>query len=82
MKDRPADSREIPGGTQNDTDQKPEMNDAEPAPRVRAVPNIPIREQDPLPERPAREGSSRNNIMPILLIIGIILLLIFLFLKN
>ena len=51
----------------------------EPAPQRRAVPNIPRREPDSLPERPERSGSSGRSGTLILLILIVILLLLFFF---
>ena len=51
----------------------------EAAPQRRAVPNIPRREPDSLPERPERSGSSGRSGTLILLILIVILLLLFFF---
>ena len=51
----------------------------EAAPQRRAIPNIPRREPDSLPERPERSGSSGRSGTLILLILIIILILLFFF---
>lgn len=51
----------------------------EAAPQRRAVPNIPRREPDSLPERPERSGSSGRSGTLIMLILIVILLLLFFF---
>lgn len=47
--------------------------------RVRAVPNIPRRDQDPLPERPASDNTSGGKFSTILLIAAVILFLVLFF---
>lgn len=51
----------------------------EQAPQRRAVPNIPRREPDSLPERPERSGSSGRSGTLIMLILIVILILLFFF---
>ena len=51
---------------------------AEDTVRVRAVPNIPRRDPDPLPERPASSGASGGKFSAILLITAVILVLLYL----
>ena len=49
-------------------------------PRVRAVPNIPRREPDSLPERPEKSKSSAGGVLVILLALALIVLfLVFVF---
>ena len=45
--------------------------------QVRAVPNIPRRDPDPLPEHPASGGASGGNFSKILLIAAVIIILIY-----
>lgn len=80
---------EISGGTPINSAQEAQKNaevknaaEQQSEPRVRAIPNIPRRAQDPLPERPERGGSSGSNTAVILLVLAFILVMIFLFLKK
>ena len=45
--------------------------------RVRAVPNIPRRDPDPLPERPASSGGAGGKFSAFLLIAAVILVLVY-----
>ena len=65
---------EMPGTSR----QAPEQE----TPQPRAVPNIPRREPDSLPERPERTGSSGSKGTVILLIAAVILFLVFYFLMK
>lgn len=68
--------------TQNHPDSDQEISGAaaeEETPRVRAVPNIPRREPDSLPERPEGAGTSGSKATVFLLILAVIIILIFVF---
>ena len=67
--------RNNPNYDERKTDETPQ----EEAPRVRAVPNIPRREPDSLPERPERSGSSGSKSTTFLLILAVIIILIYVF---
>ena len=79
---------DISGRIQTDTNQGSELagrslkSEEQPEPQVRAVPNIPRRAQDPLPERPERGGSSGNKGLTIILFLAVVLIMLFLFLKK
>lgn len=45
--------------------------------QVRAVPNIPRRDPDPLPERPGSDGTTGGYFSKILLIAAVIIILIY-----
>ena len=70
--------RNNPNYDERKTDAPPH----EEAPRVRAVPNIPRREPDSLPERPERSGASGSKNTVFLLILAVIIILIFVFLLR
>lgn len=61
-------------GTSGETQQE--------APRPRAVPNIPRREQDALPERPEREGTSGRGTLILLIALVILLVLFFFWMRK
>ncbi len=54
----------------------------EPEPSRRAVPNIPRREPDSLPERPERSGSSGSSGTLLMLVLIVILALVLFWLRK
>lgn len=63
--------------------EKAPVTQQEEAPRVRAVPNIPRRDPDSLPERPEGAGSSSGKGTTILLILAVLVILfLFFYLKK
>lgn len=77
-------NRDIPDGTKNCPDcgheiPVPVQQDPQPERQARAIPNIPRRDQDPLPERPERGNNGSNKIFMILLAAAVLLFLIYIF---
>lgn len=67
----PNQAHEMSGEIRQESGQQAEL-------RPRAVPNIPRREPDSLPERPEKSKSSGGSFV-ILLVLAVILLLVFVF---
>ena len=74
--------QEMPDGTRKCPNCAYEMPAEEPAPRPRAVPNIPRREPDSLPERPERSGGSGRSGTVLVIILIVILVLVFFWLRK
>ena len=78
----PACGQDVSGQAQQDQKTEPIQQEQQAEPRVRAVLNIPRRDQDPLPERPASDKTSGGKFSTILLVAVVALFLVLFFLTR